>query len=329
MVWFPSQGRDDGPVMVLCGTKTTDSGDGNNRLLFPAGADDTSKAYPASDLMQRDACAGKPSTEMEAFRSTVLRYYQPAFTQQCDAGLTKVVLDAPAELVPWYAKPLFNNLFNPLTGGLLDLFADCCTSECNVNMVGKGHHMMSSELTPAVTRPFERDWEVFIPGSNAQLAIQTAKSYFQQNGVSLPLIGVFLRFAPAEDGTLIAHTVDQGQFAGNSTGMFFEMPVFLPKGMHCRDQARYEKVYSDLAEKLVSPPINGRAHWGKNRRSLFQLQRRLGVYGDNMTEFRRLVKLSDPNGMFANQFGVDIGLRWPNMTQPVPPNTETLGCTPD
>jgi len=111
--------------------------------------------------------------------------------------------------------------------------------------------------------------------------------------------------------------------------MFFEIVVFLPKGMHCSDQARYEKVFEDLAVKMVSPPINGRAHWGKNRRSLFQLERRLGTYGYNMTQFRDVVKQMDPKGMFANQFGVDMGLRWPQMTKPVPQDTHSAGCTPD
>jgi hypothetical protein len=328
MVWFPSQGRDDAPVMAICATKTNDSGDGNNRLLFPAGSEDESKAFPAIDLMQRNACERQPSSQMESFRAKVLRYYQPAFTMECNNGLSKIIVDAPPELVPGYVKPLWGGL-NYLAGGLLVPFAECCTLECNVDMVGKWHHMMSSELTPANRRPFERDWEVFIPGQNAPLAIQMAKSYFQQNGVSLPLIGVFLRFAPAEDGTLLAHTVDEGPFASDSTGMFFEMPVFLPKGMYCSDQKRYEKVYADLAEMLVSPPVNGRAHWGKNRRSLFQLQRRLGTYGDNITEFRRLVKLYDPAGMFANQFGVDMGLRWPKLTNPNLLDSETPGCTPD
>ena len=37
----------------------------------------------------------------------------------------------------------------------------------------------------------------------------------------------------------------------------------------------------------------------------------------------------DPTGMFANQFGVDIGLRWPQLATPIPPETDTSGCTPD
>jgi hypothetical protein len=80
---------------------------------------------------------------------------------------------------------------------------------------------------------------------------------------------------------------------------------------------------------MVSPPIGGRGHWGKNRRSLFQLQRRQGTFGNNMKQFREMVKRIDPKGMFANQFGVDIGLRWPQMSKPVPGDTETTGCTPD
>ncbi|HEX6839536.1 MAG TPA: D-arabinono-1,4-lactone oxidase, partial [Polyangia bacterium] len=78
----------------------------------------------------------------------------------------------------------------------------------------------------------------------------------------------------------------------------------------------------------VSPPFNGRAHWGKNRRSLFQLQRRLGAYGDNMTRFRSVVATMDPTGMFANQFGVDMGLRWPRLAKPIPVDSDVAGCSP-
>ncbi len=325
MVWFPHQGSDDAPVMVICETKTTQTGEGEIRLLYPEDSDDPSRALPAVDLIQQDACAGQSACEMESFRAEVLRIYQPAFaSSDCSEGLVKVALDAPLELVATYLKILLTSLTS-----FGAIFAECCTKDCNVDKTGRWHRMMSSPLTPAQFRPFERDWEIFIPGNNAAAAIQTAKSYFQQNGICLPLIGVFLRFAPAEDGTLVAHTVNQGPFATGPAGMFFEMVVLLPKGMTCGDQARYEKVYSDLAEKLVSPPINGRGHWAKNRRSLFQLQRRLGTYGDNMNSFREVVKQFDPNGMFANQFGVDMGLRWPRMSKPVPPDTDTAGCTPN
>ena len=83
----------------------------------------------------------------------------------------------------------------------------------------------------------------------------------------------------------------------------------------------------DLAEILVRD-FGGRAHWGKNRSSIFQFQRRIGKYGNNLKRFRQIVKKTDPKGMFANQFGVNLGLRWPQ-SPAIPANTETKGCVPD
>lgn len=78
--------------------------------------------------------------------------------------------------------------------------------------------------------------------------------------------------------------------------------MFIPKIIKCSDQARYEKLYSDLASCWRETTVRG--HWGKNRRSLFQFQRRLETYGNNMKAFGRIVERFDPKGIFANQFGV-------------------------
>jgi hypothetical protein len=278
--------------------------------------------------MQSDACSGSHSCEMETTRMEVMRYWQPPFTSsECSRGQYKVGIDAPSQITGTGNEALLGFL-GFLTGGIFDWFANS-VSDCIVDVTGKSYRMMSSDLTHAETRPFERDWEIFVPGQNAQAALQIAKDYFQQNGLCLPLIGVFIRFAPPEDGTLIAHTVNEGPFAQGSPGMFFEIPVFLPKGISCGNLARYEKVFADLAERMVSAPIYGRAHWAKNRRSLFQLQRRLGTYGTNMKQFRDTVKLMDPTGMFANQFGVDIGLRWPQLSSDIPSDTEAASCSAD
>jgi hypothetical protein len=279
------------------------------------------------DLMQSDACSGKDGCEMEKFRMEVFKYYQPPFSSvDCEQGALKVAYDGPPSVVGSDEKYL--KLLNGLTGGLAKYCADHFVSVCKAKVVGASYAIMSSVLSGTLTRPFERDWEIFAPGQNAQAALKIAKDYFKLHKICLPLIGVFIRFAAPEDGTLIAHTVSEGPFSSGPPGMFFEMPVLLPKGMKCADQARYEKVYADLAELMLSSPINGRAHWGKNRSSLFQLQRRPGTYGDNMTQFREVVAETDPTGMFANEFGVDMGLRWPQLQSAVPPHSDTAGCTP-
>jgi hypothetical protein len=257
-----------------------------------------------------------------------LKYVYPPFTTiDHKTAIAKVILDVPVDIaMAFVAKVLetpegIGSLVMPLW--LLPIFAlEADTMEPEV--VAKWHLAMSSDLTPY--QPFQRDWEIFIPKSRARDALQAAMTYFKAHKLCLPLIGVFLRFAPAEDTTLLAHSVAMGDFVAGEPGMFFEMPVFIPRKLTCSDQARYEKVYADLAEMLVRD-YGGRAHWGKNRASLFQLQRRLNKYGANLKTFREIVKRMDPTGMFANQFGVDMGLRWPK-APPVPSDTETKGCVP-
>jgi hypothetical protein len=220
----------------------------------------------------------------------------------------------------------------PIVSGLLGLARPILqalayeAATCTPEITARSYLVLSSPIHKKANRPWQRDWEIFIPQSNALNALKAAQQYFKQHRICLPLIGAFIRFAPVEAGTLMAHTTSGGEFREGEPGMFFEMPVLLPKKMSCSERAQYEKTYSDLAEMLIKN-YGGRAHWAKNRRSLFQLERRLGTFGDNLRRFRRVVKKMDPTGMFANQFGVDLGLRWPQ-SPPIPSNTETEPCVP-
>jgi FAD binding domain/D-arabinono-1,4-lactone oxidase len=330
MVWFPQEGDPDAAVMVLSGRKTTDpAGEGvENRLLRPSMpfAEEAISNF-VLDQMESDVCGGTSLCRFERLRADLLKYAFPPYTTTDQLiGIIKVLEDVPelaAALVGMLlAVPEVSPLLLPLLPILpiVALFIDKAEPE----VVAKWHLAMSSDLTPY--QPFQRDWEIFIPKSRARDALQAAMAYFKTNKLCLPLIGVFIRFAPAEDTTLLAHTVAMGEFVAGEPGTFFEMPVFIPKKLTCSDQARYEKVYSDLAEMLVHD-YGGRAHWGKNRASLFQLERRLNKYGANLKTFRQIAKRMDPTGMFANQFGVDMGLRWPK-APPVPSDTETKGCVP-
>lgn len=333
LVWFPRGGAADAPVMAICGKKVAGqvSSDVENRLLNPSDSIDigglSNKVF---DSLQSNACSGSDSSGWETFRADMLKYVVPPFTSaRCLQGITKILTDVPKDVgaavtsalleVPEIGSFLLPTL--PLIG-LVEVFSGTCSAN---DITGKSYLMMSSKRDAA--QPPERDWEIFIPGSRARDALAAAQAHFKLNNIYLPLIGVFLRFAPAEDTTLIAHTVAAGDFKLMEPGMFFEMPVFLPKTMKCSDQARYEKVYSDLAEILVRD-YGGRGHWGKNRRSLFQFQRRLEAYGENMRAFREVLKRFDKRGIFANQYGVDMGLRWPD-SPPVPADTETKGCIAD
>ena len=195
-------------------------------------------------------------------------------------------------------------------------------------VVGIPHRMMSSELPPRQPIPQQRDWELAIPKKNAVAVLKEAFEFFKREKICLPLVGVFIRFSIVEDTTLLAHTVAQGDFVKGEPMMFFEMPVFEPRGMRCPDMARYEKPYSDFAEKMIRE-YGARPHWAKNRRSLFVYQQDKGYpqYGDHITRFRKVVEQLDPSGMFANQFGIDaLGLKWPKRSTPVPGDTAERSC---
>jgi FAD/FMN-containing dehydrogenase len=196
------------------------------------------------------------------------------------------------------------------------------------SVVGVSHRLMSSELPPRQPIPIQRDWEMAIPRKHAHTVLREALETFKRHDICLPLVGVFIRFSLVEDTTLLAHTVAQGDFVKGEPMMFFEAPVFLPRGMRCPEMARYEKPFSELAERLVGE-LGARPHWAKNRRSLFvhQKNRRYPQYGDHIERFRRVVERLDPRGMFANQFGVDaLGLRWPERTRPVSADTADRPC---
>lgn len=257
-----------------------------------------------------------------------MEYVYPPFTTTDQlSGFIKLLDDVPLEV----AAPLLGLLLaQPEVGPLLApalpiLFLVAqLIGKAEPEVVARWYLAMSSEL--AKIRPIERDWEIFIPQRHTMGALSAVAAYFKANKICLPLIGVFIRFAPVEDATLLAHTVALPDDVVGEPGMFIELPVFLPAKLTCSDQERYEKPYADLAETLVRD-YGGRGHWAKNRASLFQLQRRLDTYDENLRIFRKITKNLDPSGMFANQFGIDMGLRWPE-APPIPSDTETKGCVP-
>jgi FAD/FMN-containing dehydrogenase len=332
MVWFPSAGSGDAPVAVFQGHKTSDEADlsVDNRLLHPTipVAEDTLASW-VIDGMKSSVCSGTGGSFWEVLRADVAKYVYPPYTGADQIrGFAKLLVDLP----PAMSSTLMGLILAipgifPILGPLLPILGivAATTDPCEPELVGRWHRMMSSEL--AKTRPMQRDWEVFVPASRAKDVLNAASQFFKTNDIYLPLIGIFLRFAPAEDTTLIAHTVAlPGSTTVGEPGMFFEMPVLLPENMKCSDRDQYEALFSSFIDNLI---INygARAHWGKNRGSTFQLERKLAVYGFNLTRFRNVVKRIDPTGMFANQYGVDLGLRWPAST-PIPSNTEDRGCIP-
>ncbi|MBI3556355.1 MAG: hypothetical protein HY074_08850 [Deltaproteobacteria bacterium] len=203
----------------------------------------------------------------------------------------------------------------------LDEFGDAVPSR---DTIGPSHRMMSSRLTAHQKGFFQMDWEIAIPYQKAQAALEAVRDHAKKNHLCLPLVGVFLRFAPSEDATLLAHTVSLGDFHRGEPAMFIEMPVYLPTAFSKEQQSGYDRPYEEFARLLIEK-FGGRPHWGKNRDWVFKLAQDHDSYGVNLTQYRQAVKRLDPDGMFMNDWGKYVGFVTPD------PLSEVLGskCVTD
>ncbi len=177
-------------------------------------------------------------------------------------------------------------------------------------LVGPAHRMASSHLTKNQQGFFQMDWEIAVPASRAEEAFKAISKHIEENATCLPLVGVFIRFAPSEDETLIAHTVSTGgDWKKGETAVFFEMPVYIPIGFDQETFKQYEKQYVDFARMLISQ-YSGRPHWGKNRQWTFDMIVDKKAYGKNLDLFQEAINQLDPKGTFANDFGKGLGFQW-------------------
>lgn len=175
------------------------------------------------------------------------------------------------------------------------------------SLVGPSHRMVTSNLSPYQAGLTQMDWELAVPSSKAQAALEAVREHIRKNKICLPLVGVFLRFAPSEDATLLAHTVSDGEFKKGEPVMFIEMPVYLPHGFTKEQRAQYDRPFEDIVKMLITN-FNARPHWGKNRDWAFVLARDLKSYGQKFNEFREIVSELDPSGTFMNDWGRRVGL---------------------
>lgn len=177
-------------------------------------------------------------------------------------------------------------------------------------IVGPAHRMVSSHLTKNQQGFFQMDWEIAVPKSRANEAMKFVKKHFKNNNSCLPLVGIFVRYAPSEGRSLLAHTNSSGgDWKEGETAVFFEAPVYLPVGFTPEQMALYEKTYVEFARELITK-YSGRPHWGKNRQWTFDLARDLGAYGDHVQQFQQAVDRFDPNGVFANKFSENLGITY-------------------
>jgi hypothetical protein len=222
----------------------------------------------------------------------IVKPYQVAFHYgACSSGLNCSLEDlryASLTLIPPYKKRcLLGNLVN------------------SRQVVGRSHRMMTSDLTSLSSAAHELDWEIAVPFSQAQKALAFISKRLADNRTCLPLTGLFIRYVMPEDTTLIAHTVAQGAFKAGEPAVLFELPSYMPVGLNPEMLAAYNQQFSGIAQTLITD-FNGRAHWGKNNTAIFALQKGLGVFGDHLDRFRKIVHDFDPNGVFSNPFSANF-----------------------
>lgn len=175
-------------------------------------------------------------------------------------------------------------------------------------VVGPSHRMVSSHLTKAQDGLFQMDWELAVPASKAQEALLAIRNHMNENRTKLPLVGVFIRFAPSESNTLMAHTVSDGKdWIEGEPAVFFEMPVFIPVGFSAKRFAAYEKQFVDFAKMLIEK-YSARPHWGKNRDWTFSFANNQNSY-PHLNKFKRVRDKFDPNNIFSNKFSQSLGIK--------------------
>lgn len=173
-------------------------------------------------------------------------------------------------------------------------------------VIGPAHKMVSSHLIKEQEGFFQMDWEIAVPASKAQAALKAIKKHTQQNFTCLPLVGVFIRFAPSESKTLIGHThSDQNDWIDGEPAVFFEMPVYVPVGFSKERFEQYEKQFVDFA-KLLIKDYSGRPHWAKNRDWTLNYAVEQGRYKNNLKSFYNVVNKFDPKGIFRNKLSDEL-----------------------
>lgn len=179
------------------------------------------------------------------------------------------------------------------------------------HLIGPSHRMVSSFLTGQQEGFFQMDWEFAIAQSDIFSAMQAIKKLTQDQKICLPLIGVFIRFAPIEEESLLAYSggnfqENNGPWQRGQVATFLEMPVYLPTGFSPEQFKKYEASFVQFAQILVEQ-FHARPHWGKNRQWVFDKILQNSAYGSRLKRFQAVINKYDPNGTFANDFAERLG----------------------
>jgi FAD/FMN-containing dehydrogenase len=184
----------------------------------------------------------------------------------------------------------------------------CCGAKVrSTDLVGYSHRMISSGFASSGDQIANVDWEVAVPQQNAEAALAAVRDILTRHNASVWEIGIFLRFTKVSTSSWLANSAEGGSFRNGDTAMYIEMPVIEPIDFNTQWMAYYEAPYKEVVETLVRT-YDGRIHLGKNKRSLFQLERTEGTYGSNVTRFNDALRALGINSRFENSFAGDLGI---------------------
>ncbi|MFI5390653.1 MAG: FAD-binding protein [Bacteriovoracales bacterium] len=178
------------------------------------------------------------------------------------------------------------------------------------SLVGNSHMLQASEYASFESRTIRtRDFELAFPSSQMVPALKASQKYFEDNEISIPLTGLFIRFSKVDDETLLSLTSSGGEFKLGSTAMYTELTYFKPAGLNPAEMEAYESVYADWAKLMISK-YHARVHWAKNKPFAFSLERNIGSFQDKWDRFQKVIDELDPKGIFSNDFGRSLGFTW-------------------
>lgn len=174
------------------------------------------------------------------------------------------------------------------------------------DVIGPSHKMMSGDLTPDGKRSYNKDYEFAVPRSQLPFVLRDAQEVLLADRVSLPLRGIFIRFAQVQDQSLLSHVTSGGLFVEGESVALIEFPVYRPFAFSESLEDGYFAPYERLAH-LILEKYQGRAHWGKNEEWIFDREREIGSYGNKLQRFIAVAHQIDPSGVFQNTFGERLG----------------------
>lgn len=187
----------------------------------------------------------------------------------------------------------------------------CCGVKVrSTDLVGHSHRMLSSAFSVNGDQIANVDWEIAVPQQLAPAALTAVRDILARHNASVWEVGVFLRFTKVATSSWLANAAEGGSFRLGDTAMYIEMPVIEPVAFPADWMAWYEAPYKEVAETLVRD-FDGRIHLGKNKRSLFQLERAEGTYGTNVTNFNAALSALGITNRFENGFAADLGIVFP------------------